>query len=109
MRGSLVGEGTRAATRARSASCKARGGWCKCTSRPAAEEPVAATGGDVAELLDIALDQGAGMGVLVAADGLATDPVQLGQAADPGADQGGCTVGASPTWGAIWAGPSRCL
>jgi hypothetical protein len=55
----------------------------------AAQEPVATTGGDVAELLDVDVDQGPGMGVLVAADRLAGDPVQVGQAADAAAAQDG--------------------
>jgi hypothetical protein len=74
----------------------------------AAQEPVATPGRDVAQLLDIDLDQLAGMVVLVAADRLAAGPVKMGQATDAAADQTACTVeGASPTWGAIWAGPSR--
>ena len=55
----------------------------------AAQEPVATTGRDVAQLLDVDVDQGAGLGVLVAADGLAGGPVQSTQPADAAADQDG--------------------
>jgi len=69
---------------------------------------MAAPSGDVAELLDVDMDEVAGMAVLVAADRLAGGPVQMGQAADAAADQDGMHGrAASPTWGAIWAGPSR--
>jgi hypothetical protein len=46
--------------------------------------------------------------MLIAADRLAGGPVQMGQAADTAADHNGLHGGAArPTWGAIWAGPSR--
>ena len=73
-----------------------------------AQEPVATTSGDVAQLLDIDVDQVAGMGVFLAADHLAGGPVQITQAAAAAADQDAIDAGgASPTWGAIWAGPNR--
>jgi hypothetical protein len=40
-----------------------------------AQEPMATSGGDVAQLLDVDVDQVAGMVVLVAADRLAGGPV----------------------------------
>jgi len=54
-----------------------------------AEEPVATPGGDVAQLLDIDMDQGAGSGVFVAADRLAGGPVQVSEAADAATNQDG--------------------
>jgi hypothetical protein len=54
-----------------------------------AQEPVATTGRDVAQLLDIEVDQVAGMVVFVAAHRPAGGPVQIGQAADAAADQDG--------------------
>jgi hypothetical protein len=69
---------------------------------------VATPGGEVAELLAVDVDQGTGMGVLVAADGLAGGSVQLGEPADPPADQDGMDGGGGQAdLGAIWAGPSR--
>jgi hypothetical protein len=74
----------------------------------AAQEPVTTSSRDVAELLDVDVDQVAGMRVLVAADRLAGHQINIAQAADPAADRMAWTVeGARPTWGAIWAGPSR--
>jgi hypothetical protein len=85
-------------------------GLAVAASGSAAQEPVATTSGDVAELLDVDVDQLTGMVVLVAADRLAGDPVQMGQAADAAADQDGVHGGGSQAnLGAIWAGPSRCL
>ena len=73
-----------------------------------AQEPVAATSGDIAELLDVDVDQVAGLAVLVAADRLAGCPVQVTEAADAAADQDGMDGGGGqPDLGAIWAGPSR--
>jgi hypothetical protein len=54
-----------------------------------AQEPMATPSWDVAQLLDVKVDQVAGMGVLVTADRLAGGPVQLGQAAEAPADQHG--------------------
>jgi hypothetical protein len=54
-----------------------------------AQEPVATPGRDVAQLLDVDVDQLAGMVVFVAADRLAGDPIHIGQAADATADQDG--------------------
>jgi hypothetical protein len=54
-----------------------------------AQEPVAAPGGDVAQLLDIDMNEVAGLVVLVAAHRLAGRPVQMGETADPAADQHG--------------------
>ena len=53
---------------------------------PADVAPAAAVG-DVAELLDVDVDQRAGVVVLVAADRLAGDPVDVGEPADPAPDQ----------------------
>ena len=65
-------------------------------------------GGRLRLVATLDAQEAAGMGVLVAADGLATDPVQVGQAADPAADQDGMHRGGSqPDLGAIWAGPTR--
>jgi hypothetical protein len=55
----------------------------------AAQEPVATPSWDIAELLDIDVDQVAGMVVFLAADRLAGGPAQVGQAADAAADQDG--------------------
>ncbi len=52
-----------------------------------ADEPPTAAVGDVAELLDIDVQQITGGGVLVTPDGLAGGPVHLGQPADPAAPQ----------------------
>jgi hypothetical protein len=60
-----------------------------------AQEPVATPSGDVAQLLDIDVDQLAGTLMLIAADRLAADPVQLGQATDAAADQHGMHRGGS--------------
>ena len=65
---------------------------------------MATPGGDVAELLDVDVDQGTGMGVLVAADGLAGGSVQLGEPADPAADQDGMDGGG----GQADLGPTGC-
>src|SRR5829696_8992709 len=67
----------------------------------AAQEPVAAPGGDVAQLLDVDVDQRAGIGVLVAADHLAGGPVQMPQTADPAANQDGMhrRGGQADPWG----------
>jgi hypothetical protein len=54
---------------------------------------VAASGGDVAQRLDVDVDQRPGLVVLVAADRLADGPVQIAQAADSAADQGGVDGG----------------
>ena len=53
----------------------------------AAQESVAASGREVAQLLDINMDQRSGLGVLVAADRLAGGPIQVTEAADATADQ----------------------
>ena len=60
-----------------------------------AQEPMATPSGDVAQLLDIDVDQLAGTLMLIAADRLAADPVQLGQATDAAADQHGMHRGGS--------------
>ena len=76
----------------------------------AAQEPVATTGRDVAQLLDVDVDQGAGLGVLVAADGLAGGPVQSTQPADAAADQDGMDGrGRQPDLGGDLGWPSRFL
>jgi hypothetical protein len=54
---------------------------------PAADEAVTAAIGDVAELGDIDVDQRAGIGVFVAAQGFAGDPVDVGESVDPAAHQ----------------------
>src|SRR5512132_2171801 len=67
-----------------------------------------ATGGDVAELLDVDVDHCAGMRVLVAAHRLAGHPVQIGQPADPAADQDGVDGGggqADPWRDLRWSQP----
>jgi hypothetical protein len=70
------------------AACLAAGavGLAVPLSAGPAEEPVAASGGDVAQLLDVNMDQVAGMVVLIAADRAAGGPVQMGQAADAATD-----------------------
>jgi hypothetical protein len=50
---------------------------------------MAATSGDGAQLLDVDVDQVAGLAMLVAADRLAGGPVQVTEAADAAADQDG--------------------
>jgi hypothetical protein len=52
----------------------------------AAQESVAATGGDVAELLDVDVDQRAGVGVLVAAHRRSGGPVQVAEPAEVAAE-----------------------
>jgi hypothetical protein len=63
----------------------------------AAEEPVTTSSGDVAELLDVDVDQHAGLVMLVAPDRLAGRPINIAQAADPAADQNGMDGGGSQT------------
>jgi hypothetical protein len=73
-----------------------------------AVDTVATTGGDVAQLLDVDVDQGAGMIAFIAADWLAGGPVQVSKVADAAADQDGMDGGGGQAdSGAIWAGPSR--
>ena len=75
-----------------------------------AHEPSPAAVRNIAQFLDIDMQQGAGVGVLVTADRLAGHPVHVGQAADPAPgedlmDRGGAT----PTTAAIGTGPRRCF
>jgi hypothetical protein len=70
--------------------------------------------GDVAELLDVDVDQFAGVVGLVAADRFAGGTVDMPKPVDPAGDQYPisirCTVeGASPTRSAIATGPRRCF
>ena len=53
----------------------------------AADVAPAAAVGDVAELLDVDVEHRAGVVVLVAADRLAGDPVDVGEPVDPAPDQ----------------------
>jgi hypothetical protein len=83
-------------------------GLAIAASGGSAQEPVAATSGDVAELVDIEVDQGAGMGMLIAADRLAGGRSRSRRRLMRQRTKTAYTVeGASPTWGAIWAGPRR--
>ena len=67
----------------RAVSCRARVGLAVL----AADEPVAAAVGDVAELGDVDVDQRAGVVVLVAAQRFAGDAVEMGQPVDPAPHQ----------------------
>jgi hypothetical protein len=74
---------------------------------PAEEAPAAAVG-DVGELGDVDVDQRAGVRVLVAADRLAADPVDVGSRLIWQRTNTACTVEAdSPSCPAICTGPSR--